>query len=186
MDGITPIPSSQQNRNSDPDPGETREWLKSLSALIAASGPERGQFLVHQLADSLHQIGASDPTQQFSAYRNTISLGRQGAYPGEGRVAGATTGSRVSHHQPDQRRSIPEDLLNLNRKHWGIEIMHRNKDVMLGEDGYTNRFDNAPRNVFSLTGLALKVLRCVSPSPTRAIEHFQDNRSRATQMIVAV
>jgi predicted transposase YbfD/YdcC len=80
----------------------------------------------------------------------------------------------------------PEDLLNLNRKHWGIEIMHRNKDVMLGEDGYTNRLDNAPRNVFSLTGLALKVLRCVSPSPTRAIEHFQDNRSRATQMIAAV
>lgn len=80
----------------------------------------------------------------------------------------------------------PEYLLNLNRKHWGIEIMHRNKDVMLGEDGYTNRFDNAPRNIFSLTGFALKVLRCVSPSPTRAIEHFQDNRSRATQMIAAV
>ena len=80
----------------------------------------------------------------------------------------------------------PEYLLNLNRKHWGIEIMHRNKDVMLGEDGYTNRLDNAPRNVFSLTGFALKVLRCVSPSPTRAIEHFQDNRSRATQMIAKV
>jgi predicted transposase YbfD/YdcC len=80
----------------------------------------------------------------------------------------------------------PEYLLNLNRRHWGIEIMHRNKDVMLGEDGYTNRLDNAPRNVFSLTGLALKVLRWVSPSPTRAIEHFQDNRSRATQMIAAV
>jgi predicted transposase YbfD/YdcC len=80
----------------------------------------------------------------------------------------------------------PEYLLNLNRKHWGIEIMHRNKDVMLGEDGYTNRFDNAPQNIFSLTGFALKVLRCVSPSPTRAIEHFQDNRSRATQMIATV
>jgi len=38
----------------------------------------------------------------------------------------------------------PEYLLNLNRKHWGIEIMHRNKDVVLGEDGYTNRLDNAP------------------------------------------
>ena len=79
-----------------------------------------------------------------------------------------------------------EYLLNLNRKHWGIEIMHRNKDVMLGEDGYTNRLDNAPRNVFSLTSFALKVMRSVSPSPTTAIEHFQDNRSRATQMIAAV
>lgn len=80
----------------------------------------------------------------------------------------------------------PEYLLNLNRKHWGIEIMHRNKDVMLGEDGYTNRLDNAPRNVFSLTSFALKVMRSVSQSPTRAIEYFQDNRSRATQMIEAV
>ncbi len=82
--------------------------------------------------------------------------------------------------------AAPEYLLNLNRKHWGIEIMHRNKDVMLGEDGYSNRLDNAPRNVFSLTGFALKLLRWVSPSPTRAIEYFQDNRSRATQMIAAV
>jgi len=28
----------------------------------------------------------------------------------------------------------PQVLLDLNRKHWGIEIMHRNKDVFLGED----------------------------------------------------
>jgi hypothetical protein len=34
-----------------------------------------------------------------------------------------------------QDEASPEYLLNLNRKHWGIEIMHRNKDVMLGEDG---------------------------------------------------
>ena len=33
--------------------------------------------------------------------------------------------------------------------------MHRNKDVILGEDGYTNRCDNAPRNIFSLTGFVL-------------------------------
>jgi hypothetical protein len=64
--------------------------------------------------------------------------------------------------------------------------MHRNKDVMLGEDGYTNWLDNAPRNVFSLTSLALKVMRWISPSPTRAIAHFQDNRIRATQTIAVV
>jgi hypothetical protein len=31
--------------------------------------------------------------------------------------------------------------------------MHRNKDVLLGEDGYTNPNDNAPANIFSLTSL---------------------------------
>jgi len=34
--------------------------------------------------------------------------------------------------------------------------MHRNKDVILGEDGYTNRSDNAPRNIFSLMDLLSK------------------------------
>ena len=55
-------------------------------------------------------------------------------------------------------------------------------DVILGEDGYTNRSDNAPRNVFSLTGFVLKILKSVSPSPTRAIEHFQDNKNRAIRL----
>jgi hypothetical protein len=40
----------------------------------------------------------------------------------------------------------------------------------------SNRSDNAPRNIFSLIGFALKILKSVSPSPTRAIEQFQDDR----------
>ena len=64
----------------------------------------------------------------------------------------------------------------------GIEIMHRNKDVILGEDGYTNCCDNAPRNIFSLTGFVLKILKSVAPSPTRAIKHFQDDRNRAIRL----
>jgi hypothetical protein len=39
---------------------------------------------------------------------------------------------------------------NQPRPHWGIEIMHRNKDVILGEDGYTNRFGNACHFPFAL------------------------------------
>ena len=60
--------------------------------------------------------------------------------------------------------------------------MHRNKDVILGEDGYTNCCDNAPRNIFSLTGFVLKILKSVAPSPTRAIEHCQDDRNRAIRL----
>ncbi len=76
----------------------------------------------------------------------------------------------------------PKALLCANRGHWGIEIMHRNKDVILGEDGYTNRNDNAPRNIFSLIGFALKILKSVSFSPTRAIEQFQDDRNKALRL----
>ena len=54
----------------------------------------------------------------------------------------------------------PQALLGVNRDHWRIEIMHRNKDVILGEDGYTNRCDNAPRNIFShdMSTLALQLV----------------------------
>jgi len=61
--------------------------------------------------------------------------------------------------------------------------MHRNKDVVLGEDGYTNRSNNAPANIFSLTSFVLAILKTVSPSPTRAIEYFQDDRNRAIRML---
>ena len=59
------------------------------------------------------------------------------------------------------------------------QFTDRNKDVILGEDGYTNRSDNAPRNIFSLIGFALNILKSVSPSPTRAIEQFRDDRNKA-------
>ena len=78
--------------------------------------------------------------------------------------------------------AAPEALLRVNREHWGIEIMHRNKDVILGEDGYTNRSDNAPRNIFSLLAFALKILKSVSSSPIRAIEQFQDDKSRILRL----
>jgi hypothetical protein len=47
----------------------------------------------------------------------------------------------------------------------------------------SNRCDNAPRNIFSLTGFVLKILKFASHSPTRAIEHFQDNKNRAIHLL---
>ena len=72
---------------------------------------------------------------------------------------------------------------NLSAVDRGIEIMHRNKDAFLGEDGYTNRNDNAPANIFSLTSLVLAILKTISASPTRAIEYFQDNKNRAIRLL---
>lgn len=79
-------------------------------------------------------------------------------------------------------QASPQDLLKLNRDHWGIEIMHRNKDVILGEDAYTNRKDNAPHAIFILNNLVLAILQTVSTSPTKAIEAFQDNRNKAVRL----
>jgi hypothetical protein len=52
-----------------------------------------------------------------------------------------------------------------------------NKDVILGEDGDTSNSDTAPRNDFSLTSVARQTLKPVSPAPTRAIAHGQQNRA---------
>ncbi len=38
----------------------------------------------------------------------------------------------------------PQALPSVNRDHWGIAIMQRNKDIILGADSYANRGDNAP------------------------------------------
>lgn len=73
----------------------------------------------------------------------------------------------------------PQELLTFNRKHWGIEIMHRNKDVFLREDGCTSRKNNAPHNIFVLHNMVLAIGQSVSLSPTQALEHFQDNKNRA-------
>ena len=37
-------------------------------------------------------------------------------------------------------------------------------------------------SIFSLIGFALKILKSVSPSPTRAIEQFQDDRNKALRL----
>ena len=61
--------------------------------------------------------------------------------------------------------------------------MHRDKDVTLGEDRYTNRSDHATQNIFTLTSDALKLLKRIAKSPTRAIELVQDNRAKTIKLI---
>jgi pyruvate dehydrogenase E1 component len=67
----------------DHDPGETREWLEAIDSVLALQGDERAQFLLQQLEQRLRHRGRMALTQPYSAYRNTIALERQGAYPGD-------------------------------------------------------------------------------------------------------
>ncbi len=72
--------------DADPDPEETREWRAALQAVVAAAGPGRGLFLVEQLQHAAQELGIVPQLQPFSAYRNSIGLERQGAYPGDLRI----------------------------------------------------------------------------------------------------
>lgn len=81
----------------------------------------------------------------------------------------------------------PDVLLGYNRQHWRIENnLHRNKDVALGEDGYTNRKDNAPSNIFSLNNLVLLLFKMAGLTPKKAIEFFQDDKNRAISSVYSL
>jgi pyruvate dehydrogenase E1 component len=69
--------------DSDADQLETREWIDSLQAVVAAAGPERAHFLIRQLHESLQVDGIALPFLVQSPYVNTIALDKQPAYPGD-------------------------------------------------------------------------------------------------------
>jgi len=72
----------QNSLTPDSDPQETKEWLESLEAVIRQDGPERGLFLIGELEEQLRRLGVRFSVQPYSAYRNSIPLERQLAYPG--------------------------------------------------------------------------------------------------------
>ncbi len=76
-------PGQDAARPVDVDPTETQEWRDSLDCVIRENGPERGLFLLRQLEEQLRRQGIRSSVQPYSAYRNTIPLEKQGAYPGD-------------------------------------------------------------------------------------------------------
>ena len=79
--------------------------------------------------------------------------------------------------------AVPQALPGVNRDHWRIEIMIETRTI-LGEDGYELLRERSSKH-FLLTNFVLKILKSVAPSPTRAIEHFQDHRNRVIPADVA-
>ena len=72
-----------RTQSHDPDPVETAEWLEALEALTAESGTQRAQFVLAQVQDEARRLGVSTAGLPYSAYRNTIPLAQQPAYPGD-------------------------------------------------------------------------------------------------------
>jgi pyruvate dehydrogenase E1 component len=66
----------------DDDPEETREWLDAFEGVVR-NDPARGLYLLRQLENYCKERGLVAVTPAYSAYRNTISLDRQGVYPGD-------------------------------------------------------------------------------------------------------
>ncbi|NOZ07941.1 MAG: pyruvate dehydrogenase (acetyl-transferring), homodimeric type [FCB group bacterium] len=68
---------------TDKNPGETRDWLESLQALVEAEGLERTHFILDKLLDSARRLGCRMPYSPNTAYLNTIPVSRQKPFPGD-------------------------------------------------------------------------------------------------------
>ncbi len=67
----------------DPDPVETSEWLEAVEALTAEAGRDRAYYVLSQVQERARRLGVTTAGAPFSAYRNTIPLAQQPAYPGD-------------------------------------------------------------------------------------------------------
>ncbi len=67
----------------DSDPGETAEWLEALESTLHHCGPQRARFLLEQLEAHARELGVARGVQAYSAYRNSIPVEQQRAYPGD-------------------------------------------------------------------------------------------------------
>src|SRR6476619_2755523 len=56
----------------DYDPGETQEWVDSLTAVIAHVGPERARYLLGKLRNEALRAGVMPSFLATTPYRNTI------------------------------------------------------------------------------------------------------------------
>ncbi|MGO0695150.1 alpha-ketoglutarate dehydrogenase [Pseudomonas guariconensis] len=76
-------PLTAQDTDLDSDPAETREWCEALESTLAHCGPARARYLLQRLQSHALELGLARDTLPFSAYRNTLSVEQQGAYPGD-------------------------------------------------------------------------------------------------------
>ena len=69
---------------------ETREWLESFDALLAANGPERAHQLLEEMLEHARQQSLDMPFSATTGYVNSIEPGEEAHSPGnlelEGRL----------------------------------------------------------------------------------------------------
>lgn len=76
-------PSSAQDVDLDSDPAETAEWCDALESTLAHCGPARARYLLQRLQSHALALGLARDALPFSAYRNTLPVEQQDAYPGD-------------------------------------------------------------------------------------------------------
>jgi pyruvate dehydrogenase E1 component len=71
------------NQLPDVDPGETREWLDSLDAVIETHGKTRARYLLSRLLERAREAQVSFPATVSTPYVNTIPPELEPWFPGD-------------------------------------------------------------------------------------------------------
>ena len=71
------------NQLPDVDPGETREWLDSLDAVVETHGKTRARFLLSKLLQRANESQVSFPATVSTPYVNTIPREQEPWFPGD-------------------------------------------------------------------------------------------------------
>ncbi len=69
--------------NKDIDPLETKDWLDSISAVLAKDGKHRAQFLIKELIEHSYKEGSDLALSRNTPYINTISPEEETKSPGD-------------------------------------------------------------------------------------------------------
>ncbi|MBM3637825.1 MAG: pyruvate dehydrogenase (acetyl-transferring), homodimeric type [Actinobacteria bacterium] len=92
----------------DIDPGETKEWLESLDAVVDTHGKTRARYLLSRLLERAQQSHVSFPATVSTPYVNTIPREHEPWFPGDDHIErrirayirwnAAVMVSRANHH----------------------------------------------------------------------------------------
>jgi len=92
----------------DIDPGETKEWLESLDAVVDTHGKTRARYLLSRLLERAQQSHVSFPATVSTPYVNTIPREHELWFPGDDHIErrirayirwnAAVMVSRANHH----------------------------------------------------------------------------------------
>ncbi len=80
---ISPLLQDAIDSHVDPDPIETTEWREAFASLVQAYGPERGRFMLDELARLSTQLRVGWRPQLNTPYVNTIRVEEQPPFPGD-------------------------------------------------------------------------------------------------------
>ncbi len=80
---MDPMADHYTRQLPDLDPAETKEWLDSLDAVVAAQGQARARYLLAKLLERANELQVGVPATVTTPYINTIPPEEQPFFPGD-------------------------------------------------------------------------------------------------------